>query len=392
MAKRPLRRGVTLSSEVILPSAGSGSLSGTTAITSFSAGVGSTSVAFSDVGIIELKAAVTDGNYLNAGTGPSTNAESVSGVVGRFYPSHFVLSGGALTQACTVDLDHSYLGQTFSASFSLTAVNTSGTTCANYAGNFAKLDSSTLLSSFVGFDTNSSTVLTSRLSTSAATFSWAGGVLTETYGLSVARASSPDGPFTQAKIGIAPADSDGVALQNAALDLDANNDTTNESQEVGQAWLRHGRLLLEDAHGPETANLPLNFLTQYWNGTTWVTNTADSCTEINLTDISFPDGTIDTVSNRTVTVGGGTSTGVYSSLGASTVQFTSGDAGHYFTAPGDTNTGTITVDVDITNYPWLAFDWDGDGNHGETTLPSAQFSFGSYRGHDRVLFWEEVLQ
>lgn len=60
--------------------------------------------------------------------------------------------------------------------------------------------------------------------------------------------------------------------------------------------------------------------------------------------------------------------------------------------PGAGNTGNFKVDIDLTNYPWLLFDWNLDGDYSnDTALPSAQFSFGSYRGHDRIIYWREVL-
>lgn len=136
----------------------------------------------------------------------------------------------------------------------------------------------------------------------------------------------------------------------------------------------------------------MNFVTEYWQNNAWVSNPDDSCTAIALSAITYPSGTIDVAANRNVTVGGGTSTGTYTSLVGGTVNFTEGSAGHYFTAPGAGNTGVISVDVDLTLYPWLRFDWNQDGDHSDTALPTANYTFGSYRGHDRVIFWQEILE
>ena len=48
------------------------------------------------------------------------------------------------------------------------------------------------------------------------------------------------------------------------------------------------------------------------------------------------------------------------------------------------------VDVDLTNYAWLRFDWNNDASYSnDTALPSARYTFGTYRGNDRTLFWQD---
>lgn len=46
--------------------------------------------------------------------------------------------------------------------------------------------------------------------------------------------------------------------------------------------------------------------------------------------------------------------------------------------------------VDTSGMDWLKFDWDQDGSH-DDDLPTATVTFGSYRGHDRVIYWQERL-
>ena len=362
-------------------------------LNSFSSGSDSSSnVYFAEVGIIEIKAEVNDGNYLGIGTTNTDKMESKSGYVGRFYPADFAISGASITEACTPAMDYSYMGETFTTSYTLTARNSLGATTTNYESDFAKLKSSYGSISYTAIDANTPTVLTSRLSGSSQSYSWTSGVGTLGANLVLARTTSPDGPYDQLNVGVIPSDSDSVALQSSDLDLDADNNMSNESATLGQGEVRYGRLVLANAFGPETANLPVNFSTEYWNGSTWVSNTDDSCTAIATSAITYPDGTIDVVGNRTATVGGGTTTGTYSSISSGNVNFSSGDAGHYFTAPGSGNTGSISVDVSLSSYSWLQFDWDGDGNYTDTALPTANYNFGTYRGHDRVLYWREVLE
>jgi len=52
-------------------------------------------------------------------------------------------------------------------------------------------------------------------------------------------------------------------------------------------------------------------------------------------------------------------------------------------APGIGNTGT--VELLFTTEPWLRFDWLGTGE----TDPGAVATFGGFRGHDRVIYWQE---
>ncbi len=64
-------------------------LAGTTTVASFTNGNGSTTVNYSEVGIIEISAGIGDGDYL--GIGPAATADIVgsSGYIGRFIPDRF---------------------------------------------------------------------------------------------------------------------------------------------------------------------------------------------------------------------------------------------------------------------------------------------------------------
>ncbi|EIK44630.1 MSHA biogenesis protein MshQ [Cellvibrio sp. BR] len=84
--------------------------------------------------------------------------------------------------------------------------------------------------------------------------------------------------------------------------------------------------------------------------------------------------------------------GNYDSSTATEINFTSGNANHFFSAPGVGVTGSFDVKVDLTSYPWLRFDWNQDGDYSDTTIPDAEFGFGSYRGHDRIIYWRERFQ
>ena len=60
----------------------------------------------------------------------------------------------------------------------------------------------------------------------------------------------------------------------------------------------------------------------------------------------------------------------------------------FFSAPEAGNMGTIDVSVDLSPFSWLQYDWDNDGSLGNH--PDVSASFGSYRGHDRIIYWREI--
>ncbi len=389
---------ITLSSALRLPAAGvdtgisdgdAGANDGRI-VRTFTSGAGSTSqVYFAEVGIIEISASISDGDYLGAGATPTTNAVSRSGFVGRFKPHQFAASAVSMTSFCSVSTAFNYLAKNFNAGLTLTAQNLQSTRTQNYTGSFVKLSNTGYV--LKARDTTSATSLTSRMQAASLSGTWSAGQLNASAALNLARASAPDGPYTATRVGVTISDADSVALRSADLTFDSDANGSNDALLLGQSAFYFGRLRLDDAYGPETANLNVNFQTDYWTGSIWARNTADSCTTFATNVIAYPAGAINVVGNRTVTVGTGNTTGTYTSLAGSAVNFASGDAGHYFSAPGSGKTGSFAVDVNLTNYAWLRFDWNNDGNYtNDTALPTARYTFGTYRGNDRTLFWQDA--
>lgn len=389
---------ITLTSSLRLPSGGvdpglsdgNATAADGRIVSSFSSGVGSTTqVYFGEVGIIEIAASITDTDYLGAGTTPTANLVSRSGNVGRFKPYQFAASAISLTPFCSVSTAFNYFSKDFTAAATLTAQNQQLATTQNYAGVFAKLSSAGY--SFKARDTVTSTNLTSRMQTSSLSGTWSSGLLTSSASINLARAAAPDGPYSATRVGLVVTDTDSVALRSSDLTFDSDGNGSNDALLYGQSAFYFGRLRLDDAFGPETANLAVSFQVDYWTGSIWSRTTADSCTTIATSAIAYPAGAINVVGNRTVTVGAGSSVGTYTSLAGSAVNFSTGDAGHYFTAPGSGKTGSFSVEVDLSSYAWLRFDWNADGNYSnETTLPTARYTFGTYRGHDRILLWQDA--
>ena len=58
-----------------------------------------------------------------------------------------------------------------------------------------------------------------------------------------------------------------------------------------------------------------------------------------------------------------------------------GNAGLVLSTPWDGNTGYVDVEANGLSMPWLRFDWDGDGNHGNNPRARARFGFFAAPGH-----------
>lgn len=394
--------GVLLTRTLVQPGGGAaGTLSGATiAGGSFSAGAAAvTTLAFSEVGIITLTPSIADGDYLGAGAVAGTT----SGNVGRFVPARFALSAGGVThrasRSCAPASTFTYLDETFQLGFTLTAQNTAGATTQNYAGSFAKLGlttpSSFNLAGVAGGTTFATGGASPRLSLGTSGGSWVNGVASGiTLSAAALRGGAPDGPFSAA-FGIAPVDSDGVAL--AGVDLDTDTTPGNDHASVATVALRFGRLRLANAIGAADRPLALPLLAQHWNGSAFDTNTLDSCSSVPAAAVSF--GNL----RRTLTAADTAVSGAAATL--------SGGLGRLvLAAPGGGRAGSVDIALSLGNgatdasclQPWtpaagdaataganLAYlrgAWCGSSFDKD---PSARASFGLYRGADAVIHQRE---
>jgi MSHA biogenesis protein MshQ len=335
------------------------------------------------VGIIRLTPSVADGNYLGAGDVSGTQ----SGNIGRFYAAKLALSGGVIANrtglaACPSPAGcgtYTYMGEQMSAAFNLTAKAQDGTTTlqnytwsATVANQFAKLNLMAAVSSGTGgplamgavnsaatrtpFIPCATTAVHPCLTPAQATAgTFALGVANSvTVPFALYRNSTTvSGPYPLLEIGIAPVDSDNVAL--ATYDLDTVNIVAGMSNHtrVGSTQARYGRFWINNAYGSELLPLSLPVSVEYWNGSRYIVNTDDSLSLVAaaLSSYSLNLNPGETLLTQPVILNGSGSVGL--------------------SAPGSGNNGS--VDVPVTSAIYLP------GNTGRAT-------FGVYEGKSIFIY------
>lgn len=272
----------------------------------------------------------------------------------------------------------------------------------NYGTNYGTPTPGLAAINYVAENANSAdgATFTARLS-DGSTPTWNNGTMTVTSSAaSVLRkltTFAPDGPFSSLQWGLDVIESfDGgrslIGKNMNALTTGTCVGAGCTAAAIGSPLaLRYGRLRLDSASGPETAKLPVSFFSEYWIGNRFIVNPNDSCTLVPRAAITYPNGNLTTDTNRTLPLSIGTTTGVYNNIDAAGIHFAAGDAVHYFSQPSSAGTGTFVVGINLSTLTWLRYDWNQDGNYSDTSLPNANYSFGTYRGHDRIIYWHERL-
>lgn len=323
---------------------------------------------WSEVGILQLDALTS--SFMSSG-------ENVIGQrinIGRFVADHLTLSITAITAQCgsftyagffdgvNPGLDKD--GQFFTIAGNITAENSSNVTTQNYAGGFAKLLNTDL--SIQAFNIDTASNATGNINFSPAALNFVNGSSSYADNNSHYQFDAFNQAFNL-RADINATDSDGVS----------SGTVSSNSFEV-----RLGRLRLVDAFGPETNDLEVRLIADYYAATGWVTNSGDNCSSYIQTNSSFD------AASYTDNLNPG-ETSIFSPASAQTLVNGLSRIGNglLFSAPGSNNYGSVQINFDLSAQPWLGFDWDLDNN---LDNPTALLSFGYYRGSDRVIFWREV--
>lgn len=262
--------GATLSS-VLAMGAGAWTdpaLSGTTAVpgTSFVNGVATVSdLTWSEVGAINLSAALTSGNYL---TSSLTTASGTTASSTTFIPDHFtteIVSAGGAPMTCpdascpanTLGVDGMvYSGQPFTVK--VTAKNLSGTTTSNYHDAYAQDVTLSGVSAAAGSLSNP-LLLASN---------FAAGVATTT--------SLPAFTFTAA----GPALPSDVTIH--AVGTGVSSAIVSATADESALKVVYGRIKLSNAYGSELLPLTSGATAQYFGTTGWTNSLTDNSTVLSL--------------------------------------------------------------------------------------------------------------
>ena len=156
--------------------------------------------------------------------------------------------------------------------------------------------------------------------------------------------------------------------------------------------IRFGRLVLSNAHGSELLNLPVPIETQYWNGSGFVRNSVDSCTQLAAANVLLAGWQRDlNACETTVSLSG---------------RFNAGRGNLRFSAPGAGNTGSVDLTLRLgatasgsgcvtggatpvvaASQNWLQGRGSGVSYDQD---PAARASFGLYRGSKSLIYLREM--
>jgi len=430
-----------------------GTLSGGS-FTDFSSGVSTVNLQYSEVGIITLTANLADTDYLGSGAdvqgnvvnvgrfyphnfnldSATTVAEYTSNTaftyMGQEFPTSFIL------QARNADneITQNYIGDFVKLSES--AFDDDGIF---HAVDDVESDDDVDYSSRVVSVDGSFTVAWDGFGDPDPGTSAVSGLLVferENDGIDVDGAE--DGPLVVA-LGTSVQDTDSVAIALSSADINDDADATDTPTTplyrrltADDIEFRYGRLLVENVYGPETENLEVPLRIEYWNGSNFVTNTDDDATSLFFdisasppaldfvaTSFQSDPGTLvplaldqlsiepDAASDVTVNLFNGR---LGRQQDGDTLDSNDPDRPFVVSAPdplaenGTEGRVLVEFDLDSTTLPesleFLGYDWRGvvgvddydeipDGSS-YTDNPRGILEFGSFRGHDRVINWQEI--
>lgn len=174
-----------------------------------------------------------------------------------------------------------------------------------------------------------------------------------------------------------------ATIKLRAVDTD---NVSSASGTEGTTSIRSGRLVLQNAYGPETEAIKMRLLTQYYDGTSFIANPEDTCSKydataliLGCTDPNLTDTLVcaDVTAND-INVGNGQYFTLYSPTSPLPKKIGPLKIGYLLY--------TLTVD------PWLQYEWDNILPFDYDEDPFARANFGIYRGNDRIINWREIIR
>lgn len=364
---------------------------------------------YSEVGAFAMKLVDAGFAAVDAADGSSAaemTIESAAFSVGRFVPDHFDLTTGSTPvfktfndTTCAIR-SFTYVGQPFGyltlPEATITAKNAAGATTTNYSGTLWKLAASDATQTYADADV-SRTLDTGLVGTP---------VLTETgSGVGTLKANAADVVAYVRATPVAPFMS-AITLSMSVRDSTENGvtgngviDTVTPAQFSNIAFdvvpgneIRFGRLVLSNAHGSELLDLPVPIETQYWNGSGFVRNSADSCTQLAAANVALSNWQRDLDACETSVslsgrFNGGRGNLRFSAPGAGNTGSTDLTLQLGATATGNSCVGGVATPAVAASKSWL----QGRGSIGAYDQdPAARASFGLYRGSKSLIYLREM--
>ncbi|MEZ8627404.1 DUF6701 domain-containing protein [Vibrio splendidus] len=353
-------------------------------------------VSVREVGSFHFTASTSNAFYNGILNGIDDGAREL----GRFYPKYFQTVGTpiwdypdvvSVVSGNPVEQSFSYMNQPFDGvEFEVEALNALG----NAIENYASFDS-TLTAGFSLFEPNfgdrfnspvPNKVWTATNNRSIGTFTLSQSSPSTDCDSELCLEKLPtadnyeDGPYngatgTVTDISIThtgSADDDPVAYLNEEGSRDPQRLTE-------QPEILFGRVDLDDVGGNSETTITIPLRTEYWNGSRFVVNDADSTTNIAAsTSASNVIWSEDDSSATTATLSDGG-------------QVSGGESRNLTASQGDGVSIREQVQLwqNMDDIPWLRYDWDSDKVSDEVNGeqdPSTVVTFGIYRGNDRVIY------
>ncbi len=344
---------------------------------------------YSEVGLVTLY--LLDSDYF----GHTISAAPLA--IGRFVPAGFSVTPGTVDDRVLLagcGDPFTYMDEPLRVNVTLTALNVDGFTTRNYVGDFAKFPSLSYGGSpgfTLGARSNpTSTNLSGRITgPSAAIGGWTAGVGQMAIDLRIASLATPDGPYPSTQLGLIVSDSEGVGM--LGLNLDVDDDSTDDFANIGETEFRRGRLSLGNAHGSELRDLGVPVAMQFFDGPNggFRVNPDDNCTPITSVDLSDVDAGDDLAVADSCIVDAAAASGTFACApGTPGDQYTAvAAAGRYVTnlkAPGAAKTGALRIRAVAPAY--AKFNWFSAGD----TDPIGLGTFGIYNRDTEVIYQREV--